>query len=105
MQDDVAAGVFSMVKKLLLKRLKELHVNVVTKSKINRMVRKKLSYTVYGVEKLLEFDDVVLAVGNKPDETFAKLKGHEKYTFVGDCNVVATGVEAIRNGAEISLKI
>jgi hypothetical protein len=24
---------------------------------------------------------------------------------VGDCNVVATAVEAIRNGAEISLKI
>lgn len=105
MQEDVAAGVFPMVKKLLLKRLKELHVNVVTKAKIDRMVRKKLSYTVDGVEKLLEFDDVVLAVGNKPDETFAKLKGHEKYTFVGDCNVVATAVEAIRNGAEISLKI
>jgi thioredoxin reductase len=60
---------------------------------------------VHGVEKEIKFDDIVIAIGNKPDETLKELKGNDKYIFIGDCNVVATAVEAIREGAELSLKI
>lgn len=93
-----------MVRKLLLIRLQKLNVGIITKAAINHISDKKLSYNVNGIEKEIKFDDIVIAIGNKPDETFKELKGDDKYIFIGDCNVMATAVEAIRDGAELSLK-
>ncbi|WP_422448546.1 FAD-dependent oxidoreductase [Thermoanaerobacterium sp. DL9XJH110] len=104
-KEEVGDGVFPMVRKLLLNRLKKLNVSIITEAAINRISYKKLSYNVHGVEKEIKFDDIVIAIGNKPDETLKELKGNDKYIFIGDCNVVATAVEAIREGAELSLKI
>ncbi len=104
-KDEVGDGVFPMVRKLLLIRLQKLNVGIITKAAINHISDKTLSYNVNGIEKEIKFDDIVIAIGNKPDETFKELKGNDQYVFIGDCNVMATAVEAIRDGAELSLKI
>lgn len=104
-KDEVGDGVFPMVRKLLLNRLKKLNVSIITKATINHISDKKLSYNVDEIEKVIEFDDIVIAIGNKPDKTFKELEGNDKYSFIGDCNVMATAVEAIRDGADLSLKL
>jgi NADH dehydrogenase FAD-containing subunit len=94
-----------MVRKLIINRLKRLNVNIITKVIINHVSDKKLSYNLDGVEKIQEFDDIVVAAGNKPDDTFKELIGDDKYFFIGDCKEVASAVEAIRDGAELLLKL
>lgn len=104
-KDEVGDGVFPMVRKLLLTRLKKLNVGIITKATINHISDENLSYNVDEIEKTIEFNDIVIAVGNKSDKTFQELKGNDKYNFIGDCNVMGTAVEAIRDGAELSLKL
>jgi len=104
-KDEVGDGVFPMVRKLLLTRLKKLNLGIITKATINHISDEKLSYNVDEIEKAIEFNDIVLAVGNKSDKTFNELQGNDKYIFIGDCNVMGTAVEAIRDGAELSLKL
>jgi 2,4-dienoyl-CoA reductase-like NADH-dependent reductase (Old Yellow Enzyme family)/thioredoxin reductase len=104
-KDEVGDGIFQMVRKLIINRLKRLNVNIITKVIINHVSDKKLSYNLDGVEKIQEFDDIVVAAGNKPDDTFKELIGDDKYFFIGDCKEVASAVEAIRDGAELLLKL
>jgi thioredoxin reductase len=104
-KDEVGDGIFPMIRKLIINRLKKLNVNIITKAKINHISDKKLSYNLDGVEKIQEFDDIVVAAGNKPDATFKELIDDDKYLFIGDCKEVASAVEAIREGAELSLKL
>jgi len=58
-----------------------------------------------GNDNIIDIDDVVVAIGNVPDNTFKEFKKDDKYYFIGDCKNVATAVEAIRDGAELSLII
>ena len=102
---EVGDGVFPMVRKLLLNRLRKLNVSLITDAVISRISDQELSYNVGGAERTLKFEDIVLAIGNKPDGTFQKLKGSDKYIFIGDCNLPATAVEAIRDGAGLALEI
>jgi NADPH-dependent 2,4-dienoyl-CoA reductase/sulfur reductase-like enzyme len=104
-KDELGDGIFPMIKKLIINRLKKFNVNIITKAKINHISDKKLSYDLDGIEKIQEFDDIVIAVGNKPDDTFKKLIGNDRYLFIGDCKEVASAVEAIREGAELLLKL
>ncbi|SHF53955.1 Pyridine nucleotide-disulphide oxidoreductase [Caldanaerobius fijiensis DSM 17918] len=105
-KDEVGEGIFSMVRKLLLKNLNKLNVNIVTKAIIKEISNGKLICSIKdGANKVFNVDDVVLATGVVPDKTFTELQGDDRYCFVGDCKEIATAVEAIRDGAEISLKI
>lgn len=104
-KDEAGEGIFPMIRKLLFSRLKNHNVNIFTKTVIKEISNGKLLYSVDGAYKVLKVDDVVAAVGNLPDVKFAELTNDSRYYFVGDCKNVASAVEAIRDGAELSLII
>ncbi|MFV9511785.1 NAD(P)/FAD-dependent oxidoreductase [Tepidibacillus sp. LV47] len=104
-KDEVGEGIFPMIRKLLLNRLKNLNVNIFTKTVIKEISGGKILYSVNGAYKVLKVDDVVTAVGNLPDKEFTELTNDGRYYFIGDCKSVASAVEAIRDGAELSLII
>ncbi|AST57167.1 NADH:flavin oxidoreductase [Thermoanaerobacterium thermosaccharolyticum] len=99
--DEVGKGIYVMNKKLLMKRLKKLNVKIITTAKVDKIKNGKV---LYNGGNEIAVDDVVVAIGNVPDDTF-KNCGSDKYFFIGDCKEVATAVEAIRDGAELSLII
>ncbi|EIW01411.1 NAD(P)/FAD-dependent oxidoreductase [Thermoanaerobacter siderophilus] len=105
MKGEVGEGIYPMVKKLLLNRLKELKVDIITNALIKEISGGKLMYTSKDTYKVVKVEDVVLAVGNLPDTEFEELKNEDRYYFIGDCKTVASAVEAIRDGAELSLII
>ncbi|HHY78931.1 MAG TPA: FAD-dependent oxidoreductase [Thermoanaerobacter sp.] len=105
MKEEVGEGIYPMVKKLLLNRLKELKVDIITNALIKEISGGKLMYTSKDTYKVVKVEDVVLAVGNLPDTEFEELKNEDRYYFIGDCKTVASAVEAIRDGAELSLII
>ncbi|KUK08872.1 MAG: NADH:flavin oxidoreductase [Caldanaerobacter subterraneus] len=104
-RSEVGEGIYPMVKKLLLQRLENLKVNIVTDAEAKDISKGKLMYKVKDRFDVIEVEAVVLAVGNVPDEEFSELKGDERIYFIGDCKEVASAVEAIREGAEVSLFI
>ncbi|MGB9780767.1 FAD-dependent oxidoreductase [Caldanaerobacter sp.] len=104
-RSEVGEGIYPMVKKLLLQRLENLKVNIVTDAEVKDISKGKLMYKVKDRFDVIEIEAVVLAVGNVPDEEFSELKGDERIYFIGDCKEVASAVEAIREGAEVSLFI
>ncbi|EGD52523.1 NADH:flavin oxidoreductase/NADH oxidase [Thermoanaerobacter ethanolicus JW 200] len=105
MKEEVGEGIYPMVKKLILNRLKELKVDIITNALIKEISGGKLMYTSKDTYKVVKVEDVVLAVGNLPDTEFEELKNENRYYFIGDCKTVASAVEAIRDGAELSLII
>ncbi|SHE99655.1 2,4-dienoyl-CoA reductase [Thermoanaerobacter uzonensis DSM 18761] len=105
MKEEAGEGIYPMVKKLILNRLKELKVDIITNALIKEISGGKLMYTSKDTYKVVKVEDVVLAVGNLPDTEFEELKNENRYHFIGDCKTVASAVEAIRDGAELSLII
>ena len=105
LKEEAGEGIYPMVKKLLLNRLKELKVDIITNALIKEISGGKLMYTSKDTYKIVKVEDVVLAVGNLPDTEFEELKNENRYHFIGDCKTVASAVEAIRDGAELSLII
>ncbi|UZQ83967.1 NAD(P)/FAD-dependent oxidoreductase [Thermoanaerobacter sp. RKWS2] len=103
MKGEVGEEIYPMVKKLLLNRLKELKVDIITNALIKEISGGKLMYTSKDTYKVVKVEDVVLAIGNLPDTEFEELKNENRYYFIGDCKTVASAVEAIRDGAELSL--
>lgn len=99
--DEVGKDIYLMNKKLLMERLKNLGVRIVTNAKVDVINNGKI---VYNNGNEVEADDVVIAIGNTPDEIFKKCIS-DNMIFIGDCKEVATAVEAIRDGAEVSLII
>ncbi|MGF7400666.1 NAD(P)/FAD-dependent oxidoreductase [Thermoanaerobacterium thermosaccharolyticum] len=102
--DDVGKNMFPMLRKVLLNRLKKYKVQIITSAKVEKITGGKLVYN-NGNDNIIDIDDVVVAIGNVPDNTFKEFKKDDKYYFIGDCKNVATAVEAIRDGAELSLVI
>ncbi|SNX53503.1 NAD(P)/FAD-dependent oxidoreductase [Thermoanaerobacterium sp. RBIITD] len=100
--DDVGKDIYPMIKKILLERLKKYGVNIITDAKVDKIKGNKL---VYNRDNTIDIDDVVIAIGNISDNTFKDIENGDKYYFIGDCKNVATAVEAIRDGAELSLVI
>lgn len=99
--DEVGKDIYAMNKKLLMERLRNLGVRIISSAKIDEIKSGKIFYN-NGNE--VEVDDVVIAIGNTSDETFKSCISNNMI-FIGDCKEVATAVEAIRDGAEMSLTI
>ncbi|KXG77332.1 NADH oxidase [Fervidicola ferrireducens] len=104
-QGDVLSNLFPMLKRLILERLKKHGVEIRTNTSVKKLEGGKIICDSTEGEISIEVDDMVVAIGNAPDDTFSRLRGDERYFFIGDCKGVATAVEAIRDGAELALKI
>ncbi|QCX34352.1 NADH:flavin oxidoreductase [Caloramator sp. E03] len=103
-ESNVLENVFPMTKRLILNRIKMHNIEIITNANIKNIDGNKLIYSLEGKEVVQEFDDIVVALGYKPDDRFTPLKNNKKYIFIGDCNNVASAVEAIRDGFELALK-
>ncbi|WHE06978.1 NAD(P)/FAD-dependent oxidoreductase [Thermoanaerobacterium thermosaccharolyticum] len=99
--DEVGKDIYAMNKKLLLERLRRFNVDMITSAKVDKIESDKV---LYNGGNEIAVDDVVIAIGNTPDETFKNCIS-DNIIFIGDCNEIATAVEAIRDGAELSLII
>ncbi|MGB9679395.1 MAG: FAD-dependent oxidoreductase [Minisyncoccia bacterium] len=104
-KDEVGEGIFPMTRKLLLNRLKKLNVSIFTKTIIKEISDGKILFSINNEYKVLKVDDIITAIGNLPDKELEDLINNDKYYFIGDCNKVASAVEAIRDGAQLSLLI
>lgn len=104
-QGDVLSNLFPMLKRLILERLRKHGVEIRTNTSVKKLEGGKIICDSAEGEISIEVDDMVVAIGNEPDNTFSRLRGDERYFFIGDCKGVATAVEAIRDGAELALKI
>ncbi|MEG6567060.1 FAD-dependent oxidoreductase [Thermoanaerobacterium saccharolyticum] len=99
--DEVGKDIYAMNKKLLMERLRNLGVKILTMAKVDVINNGKI---VYNNGNEVASDDVVIAIGNTSNKTFKSCIS-DNMIFIGDCKEVATVVEAIRDGAEVSLTI
>jgi 2,4-dienoyl-CoA reductase (NADPH2) len=93
-----------MTRKIIFKKFKERGVRILTGFQLLR-ISERGAYVLDkdGKELLLEGDSIIIAVGNRPDNSlFNQIKdmGIEAYQ-IGDCLEVRSAKEAILEGASI----
>jgi 2,4-dienoyl-CoA reductase-like NADH-dependent reductase (Old Yellow Enzyme family)/thioredoxin reductase len=108
MLDKIGKGLESMTRKILLGRLKEKQVKIMTQT---RLLRVEACGVVVagsaGTEQMLEADKVILAAGNQPlDTLYKKVKslGYETYQ-IGDCLETRSAKAAIYDSAVLGRSI
>ncbi|TCO67480.1 FAD-dependent oxidoreductase [Caldanaerobacter subterraneus] len=101
MLDDIAIDVGSLVRALLLNRMAEKKIKVLTKSKVKEISGDKVTIeTVNGNQELSGIDTIVIAVGSKPKNDLLKLiekEGIPVYA-IGDCVKARKFMDAIHEG-------
>jgi len=98
----------SITRKVLLRRLKENDVQVMIECTLSRVVDNGVFVTDKGGKELfIEAEDIVIAIGNRPDNSLAgKIKslGYEIHQ-IGDCLEPRSAKAAISEGAVIGRSI
>jgi 2,4-dienoyl-CoA reductase-like NADH-dependent reductase (Old Yellow Enzyme family)/pyruvate/2-oxoglutarate dehydrogenase complex dihydrolipoamide dehydrogenase (E3) component len=104
----VGIGLESMTRKILLAKLKESRVKIMTET---RLIRIEDGGAVVarsdGTEQMLEAEKVILAVGNRPlNQLYEKIKslGYETYQ-IGDCLETRSAKAAIYDSAVLGRSI
>jgi len=104
----VGIGLESMTRKILLAKLKEARVKIMTET---RLIRIEDGGAVVacsdGTEQMLEAEKVILAVGNRPlNQLYEKIKslGYETYQ-IGDCLETRSAKAAIYDSAVLGRSI
>jgi 2,4-dienoyl-CoA reductase (NADPH2) len=86
--------------------LRDRGVRMLTEVKVVEIRDGGVVVEVEGERKILECDTAVLAVGTKPnDGLINELEGRVELYTIGDCSKPAKALEAIRDAAEVALKI
>ncbi|MBO8181931.1 MAG: FAD-dependent oxidoreductase [Archaeoglobus sp.] len=87
--------------------LREKGVKMLTETKAVEISDGGVVVEADGERKLIECDTAVIAVGTKPNDGLVEeLKGKVKEVYtIGDCSKPAKALEAIRDAAELALKI
>jgi pyruvate/2-oxoglutarate dehydrogenase complex dihydrolipoamide dehydrogenase (E3) component len=108
MLDKVGIGLEPMTRKILLGKLKETQVKIMTET---RLVRVEAGGVVVarrdGTEQMFEAEKVILATGNRPLNTlYKKIKslGYETYQ-IGDCLETRSAKAAIYDSAVLGRSI
>lgn len=105
---DVAPELIPWARRLLLERLQDLQVEVLTRARVVAIGEGEVVCDRVGVRHVLPADTVVLAVGAKPNRELADalsgLRGVEVH-LVGDCAEPRSAAEAIREGFEVAWQI
>jgi 2,4-dienoyl-CoA reductase-like NADH-dependent reductase (Old Yellow Enzyme family)/thioredoxin reductase len=108
MLDKVGIGLESMTRRILLRKLKETQVNIMTATRLLRVETNsvRLAHSD-GTEQMLETEKVILAAGNRPlDKLYKKVKslGYETYQ-IGDCLETRSAKAAIYDSAVLGRSI
>ena len=108
MMDKVGTGLESMTRKILLRKLKEAQVKIMSET---RLIRVEANGVVVarsdGTEQTLEAEKVILAAGNRPlNDLYKKVKtlGYETYQ-IGDCLETRSAKAAIYDSAVLARSI
>ncbi|MGD8333758.1 MAG: FAD-dependent oxidoreductase, partial [Desulfobacterales bacterium] len=98
----IGGGLEAMTKKILLRRLKKIKVNIMNETELIRIENSgALVSCSDGRKMLLEAEKVILATGTRPcNDLYHKVKamGYETYQ-IGDCLETRNAKEAILDGA------
>ncbi len=101
---EIGIQIEAMTKKIMFQRLKKNDVRILTEHRLSKVSESGVFLNdKSGNVVFLEADNVIIAVGNRPEDTlFDKLKrfGLEVYQ-IGDCAEVRSAKEAIYEGAAI----
>ncbi len=108
MLDKVGIGLEPMTRKILLRKLKETHVKIMTETRLLRVETNgvRLAHSD-GSEQMLEAEKVILAAGTRPlDKLYKKVKslGYETYQ-IGDCLETRSAKAAIFDSAVLGRSI
>jgi pyruvate/2-oxoglutarate dehydrogenase complex dihydrolipoamide dehydrogenase (E3) component len=108
MLDKVGIGLEPMTRKILLRKLKETHVKIMTETRLLRVETNgvRLAHSD-GNEQMLEAEKVILAAGTRPlDKLYKKVKslGYETYQ-IGDCLETRSAKAAIFDSAVLGRSI
>jgi pyruvate/2-oxoglutarate dehydrogenase complex dihydrolipoamide dehydrogenase (E3) component len=99
---EIAQNLESMTKKLLLNRIKEKNITILTEYSLSRVEENGVFVAnKAGEEKFLEAKRVVIAIGTRPDNTLyeqIKSLGYEIHQ-IGDCLEPRSAKAAILDGA------
>ena len=99
---EVGSGLETMTKKIMLSKLKEAHVKIMTETKLLRIEATGAVVACNdGIEQLLEAEKVILATGTRPhNRLYKKIKslGFEIHR-IGDCLEARSAKAAIYEGA------
>jgi 2,4-dienoyl-CoA reductase-like NADH-dependent reductase (Old Yellow Enzyme family)/thioredoxin reductase len=108
MLDKVGIGLESMTRKILLNKLKETQVKIMTETRLIRIeVGGVLVARSDGTEQMLVAEKVILAAGNRPlNKLYEKIKslGYETYQ-IGDCLEIRSAKAAIYESAVLGRSI
>ena len=108
MAGDYATDVRPEIKRLLGRRLEKLGVEIRLRSKVTALRRGEIAYERDGQdEKLQGLDNVVFAMGSRPDPTvleMARLLGIEAYA-VGDCAKPGNVFDAVHAAFETASRL
>jgi len=103
----IGAQLESMTRKVLLKRLKDHGVKILTETGLKRVEDHGVVVDKQGNETFLEADRVVVAIGTRPDNTLydqIKSEGYEVHR-IGDCLEPRSAKAAIYEGAVLGRAI
>jgi 2,4-dienoyl-CoA reductase-like NADH-dependent reductase (Old Yellow Enzyme family)/thioredoxin reductase len=105
---NIGAQVEAITKKIILEKLGKNSVRILTEHRLSKVSENGVFVTdKNGNELFLEGDNVIIAVGNRPNNTLfdqVKQLGIEVYQ-IGDCLEVRSAKEAIYEGACIGMAI
>ncbi|WP_234970227.1 oxidoreductase [Carboxydothermus pertinax] len=108
MLDDIAMDIGLLTKALLLKRLVEKKIKILTKSKVKEILADGVIIEKEnGMEQITGIDTVVVAVGSKPKNDLLKLLESEGIPVypIGDCVKPRKIIEAIHEGFRIAYNL
>jgi pyruvate/2-oxoglutarate dehydrogenase complex dihydrolipoamide dehydrogenase (E3) component len=98
----IGKGLEAMTKKILLGKLKEYNVKIMTETKLTRVTSTGAAVThIDGTEQLIEAETVIFATGTRPcNRLYEKVKslGYETHQ-IGDCLETRSAKAAIYEGA------
>ncbi|WP_245599024.1 NAD(P)/FAD-dependent oxidoreductase [Thermoanaerobacter thermocopriae] len=108
MLDDIALDVGALTRVLLLNRMAEKKITVLTKSKVREISGDKVIIeSKSGTQEITGIDTIVMAVGSKPKNDLLKSIEEENipvYT-IGDCVKPRKFIDAIYEGFRIAYNV
>ncbi len=106
--EEVGNDMEPITKKLMMMRLKNTNLKIMTKTKVLKFGSKGVTYKQNGKrETFLPFDTILIATGLKSDESVARFlqSKDKKFSIIGDAKEVQNIFEATKEGYEIAKNI
>ncbi|SCP98219.1 NAD(P)/FAD-dependent oxidoreductase [Anaerobium acetethylicum] len=107
MRDDIAMDLYMTVRDSLLRRFKQEGIEIYRKTCVSRIEGNTVYAEQDGKEIVLDgFDNIIFAVGSKPEVQFEDVESLADQVFViGDAKKARSAVEAIYEGARVGMSI